>query len=290
MTKVCGSLVLFLSVSIALISSPIRFPIRGFAKILDENEAREKLSEYRKFVSSESNQTHLHEGFAMHFQLRHMPRRGKEIIQIGSIYGPFLGSGISRFSIRCEISRDNVEDYLLKNGKSPELWKSGKAQDIAVSMTRCFITKPLVEGLNYTPFDLIMPFIFWDAKYEKSGKVAGRHAHVFSFQSPAWIVKEKPDWKEITLALDDTYQAPLRVQTLNSSQNLIRTLILRSFKRIGDRWIVKEIDCKNNKSGSVTRMKITSAALGIDFDSSFFSPDGLHRSVKIDPQLFISTD
>ena len=94
--------------------------------------------------------------------------------------------------------------------------------------------------------------------------------HIFSFQSPVWIIKEKPEWKEFTLALDDAYQAPLRVQTLSSSQILVRTLILRSFKKIGDRWIVKEVDCRDNKSGSVTRMSITSAALGIDFDPSFF--------------------
>ena len=290
MTKVCGSLILLLPLTLTLFSNPIRFPARGFAKILHEDEAQKRLSEYRNFVSSGTNQTHFHDGFAMRFQLRHMPRRGNEIIQTGSIYGPLLGSGISRFSINSEILGDSDKDYLLKNGKTPKFWKSESIQNVPVPLVTDFITKPIVEGMNYTPFDLIMPFIFWDAKYEKSGKVAGRPAHIFSFQSPVWIIKEKPEWKEFTLALDDAYQAPLRVQTLSSSQFLVRTLILRSFKKIGDRWIVKEVDCRDNKSGSVTRMSITSAAIGIDFDPSFFSPDGLSRRVKIDPQLFLSTD
>lgn len=288
MTKVCGCLVLLLALTVTLFSNPIRFPARGFAKILEEGEAQKRLSEYRNFLSSGTNQTHFHDGFAMRFQIRHMPRRGIETIQTGSIYGPFLGSGVSRFSINSEIAEDN--DYLLKNGKIPKFWKSESIQNIPVPLEMNFITKPLVEGMNYTPFDLIMPFVFWDAEYEKSGKVAGRPAHIFSFQSPAWFINENPDWKEFTLALDDAYQAPLRVQTLSTSQILIRTLILRSFKKIGDRWIVKEIDCRDNKLGSVTRMRITSAALGIDFDPSFFSPDGLSRRVKIDPKLFISTD
>ena len=288
MTKVCGCLVLLLALSVTLFSNPIRFPARGFAKILEEGEAQKRLSEYRNFLSPVTNQTHFHDGFAMRFQIRHLPRRGNETIQTGSIYGPFLGSGVSRFSINSEISGDN--DYLLKNGKIPKFWKSESIQNIPVPLEMNFITKPLVEGMNYTPFDLIMPFVFWDAEYEKSGKVAGRPAHIFSFQSPAWFINENPDWKEFTLALDDAYQAPLRVQTLSTSQILIRTLILRSFKKIGDRWIVKEIDCRDNKLGSVTRMRITSAALGIDFDPSFFSPDGLSRRVKIDPKLFISTD
>ena len=115
-------------------------------------------------------------------KIRHMPRRGNETIQTGSIYGPFLGSGVSRFSINSEISGDN--DYLLNNGEIPKFWKSESIQNIPVPLEMNFITKPLVEGMNYTPFDLIMPFVFWDAEYEKSGKVAGRPAHIFSFSIP----------------------------------------------------------------------------------------------------------
>ena len=50
---------------------------------------------------------------------------------------------------------------------------------------------------------------------------------------------------------------PLGWNSLNKSQIPERTLILRSFKKIGDRWIVKEIDCRDRKTRSVTRMKIT---------------------------------
>ena len=40
---------------------------------------------------------------------------------------------------------------------------------------------PLIDGMNQTAFDLLMPFVFWDGKYVSSGKVAGRPAPSFLF-------------------------------------------------------------------------------------------------------------
>jgi hypothetical protein len=92
------------------------------------------------------------------------------------------------------------------------------------------------------------------------------------------------------LALDDEYGAPLRVEVLGKGQVAERTLILRSFKKMGNRWIVKEIDCRDRKSRSVTRMKITSAALGLDLDESLFLPENLVQPIQVEPKLYLSTD
>ena len=73
--------------------------------------------------------------------------------------------------------------------------------------------------------------------------------------------------------MDDEYSVPLRVEVLGKGQIAERTLILRSFKKMGDRWIVKEIDCRDRKSRSVTRMKVISAALSLDLDESLFRPE-----------------
>ena len=80
------------------------------------------------------------------------------------------------------------------------------------------------------------------------------------------------------------------MEFLNKSQIPDRTLILRSFKKIGDRWIVKEIDCRDRKTRSVTRMKITSAALGLDINNKSFEAEGLDESLSLDPKLYLPTD
>jgi len=278
------------SSTIFFLEASVRFPARGFAKILTDESAQERLSDYRSFLLSESNGSRFHEGYSLQFQLRHMPRRGNETVKTGILYGPFLGCGVSRLSVVRDSQKNNFSNFLLKNGKDPKFWNitSNELQPILISPEESLA--PLVQGMNQTAFDLLMPFVFWNGEYKNSGKVAGRPAHIFSFTCPPWITKVKPHWQNITLALDDAYDAPLRVEILGKSQIAERTLILRKFKKVGNRWIVKEIDCHDRKSRSVTRMTVTSAALGLDLDQTLFLPENLVQPIRIDPKLYLSTD
>ena len=281
----------FVFVSTAFIlEASVRFPARGFATILTDESAQERLSDYRSFLLSESNGSRFHEGYSLQFQLRHMPRRGNETVKTGILYGPFLGCGVSRLSVVRDSQKNNFSNFLLKNGEDPKFWNvtSNELQPILISPEESLA--PLVQGMNQTAFDLLMPFVFWDGEYKNSGKVAGRPAHIFSFTCPPWITKVKPHWQNITLALDDAYDAPLRVEILGKSQIAERTLILRKFKKVGNRWIVKEIDCHDRKSRSVTRMTVTSAALGLDLDQTLFLPENLVQPIRINPKLYLSTD
>jgi len=281
----------FVFVSTAFIlEASVRFPARGFARILTDESAQERLSDYRSFLLSESNGSRFHEGYSLQFQLRHMPRRGSETVKTGILYGPFLGCGVSRLSVVRDSQKNNFSNFLLKNGEDPKFWNvtSNELQPILISPEESLA--PLVQGMNQTAFDLLMPFVFWNGEYKNSGKVAGRPAHIFSFTCPPWITKVKPHWQNITLALDDAYDAPLRVEILGKSQIAERTLILRKFKKVGNRWIVKEIDCHDRKSRSVTRMIVTSAALGLDLDQTLFLPENLVQPIRINPKLYLSTD
>jgi hypothetical protein len=281
----------FVFVSTAFIlESSVRFPARGFAKILTDESAQERLSDYRSFLLTDSNGSRFHEGYSLQFQLRHMPRRGNETVKTGILYGPFLGCGLSRLSVVRDSQKNNFSNFLLKNGEEPKFWNvtSNELQPNLISREESLA--PLVQGMNQTAFDLLMPFVFWNGEYKNSGKVAGRPAHIFSFTCPPWITKVKPHWQNITLALDDAYDAPLRVEILGKSQIAERTLILRKFKKVGNRWIVKEIECHDRKSRSVTRMTVTSAALGLDLDQTLFLPENLVQPIRINPKLYLSTD
>ena len=278
------------SSTIFFLEASVRFPARGFAKILTEESAQERLSLYRSFLLNESNGSRFHEGYSMQFQLRHMPRRGNEIVKTGTLYGPFLGSGVSRLSINRDFQKNDVAHYLLINGENPRFWNFTMDESQPKLISPAESLEPLIPGMNQTAFDLLMPFVFWDGKYKSSGKVAGRPAHIFSFICPSWVTEKKPSWKTLTLALDDAYDAPLRIEVLGNSQVPERTLILRTYKKVGDRWIVKEIDCLDRTSRSVTRMKITFAALGLDLDHSLFQPENLVKPIRVDPKLYLSTD
>ena len=226
----------------------------------------------------------------MKYSLRHMPRRGEETVRNGIMFGPNLGSGVLRMHLNSGNPNFDMSSFLFVNGSDPKFWVKESNDSSVRPISLLDSLKPLVEGMNQTAFDLLMPFVFWDGEYEGSGKVAGRPAHVFSFNCPSLIKEQYPSWQKVTLALDDAYEAPLRIEFLGKTQIPERSLILRSFKKLDDRWIVKEIDCRDRKTRSVTRMKITSAALGLDMEKSFFLPEALSESIRIEPKLYLSTE
>jgi hypothetical protein len=92
------------------------------------------------------------------------------------------------------------------------------------------------------------------------------------------------------MALDNSYEAPLRIETFSKSNVPTQTFILNSMKKISDHWIVKSLDCKNRKDRSNTRFEVISAALNLDLDLSLFSPGGLLRIPVIPPEAFISLE
>ena len=275
---------LFCDASLLLANSI--FPVRGFDQVLSDREALERLESYRDYVASDLNKTTFHEAYSFLFRFRHMPRRGPDFFCTGSLSGPFLGNGCSRLELDSSPHLEVESTYLFINQSNPEVWKKkpNLTQPIKLSAEELFF--PIVPGMNQSPFDLLMPFVFWEAKYHNSGRVAGRPSHVFHFPCPSWVRHLKPEWSYLTMALDHAYQAPLRVETFGNGYLPDKTFVLRSFKRIKSTWIVKAIDFKDRLSGSTTRFEITSAALDLDLEPSLFSPEGMMRSISVNLESY----
>ncbi len=259
------------------------FPARGFAKILTDQEALTRLESYRSFVSRDLNQSGFHTAYAFQFRLRHMPQRGAETYQTGTIYGLSLGHGLTRVDIASE------KNLLFQTGIKPKAWVFTTDSNGSRLMDDRSLFEPMIDGMNHTPFDILMPFAFWDGFYLKSGKVAGRPAHLFSFSPPEWVKVARPDFIEIVMALDKSYEAPLRVESYSRLNVPYRTYILNSLKKVGDQWIIKSIDCKDRLNRSTTRFEVTSAALNLDLDFSLFSAPGLMLRPSVPRESFIST-
>lgn len=267
------------------------FPARGFAKILSSSEANERLSRYRKHLLFLSQGNFFHQGYSFQFKLRHMPRRGPEKETFGEITGPALGSGIFRVQLKENSEAENEQStLLLRNPQKPEAWINTQESKKPRKLSSKELFSPLVDGMNQSPFDLLMPFVFWPEIYRKSGKVAGRPAHLFEFTIPAWVHEERPDWQTIILALDDVYEAPLRIETFEKGLSPIRTITLKSFKKVQGHWIVKSLDCQDNRERSNTRLQILTAAIGLDLSSDLFSVEGFDRSLGIPTTAYQSVD
>ena len=265
------------------------FPARGFAQILTKNEAALRLDRYRLFVGRNLNTTSFHQAYAFRFRLRHMPRRGKEFSRTGTIYGLALGHGLSRIDLDPTSADNHSKRFLLQNGPKPSAWVYLSSENKTKLLSEDELFQPLIAEMNQSPFDLLMPFVFWNAEYVKSGKVAGRPSHLYSFSSPQWVLNTRPEITQIIMALDENYEAPLRIETFTRSNVPDRTFILNSLKKVSDHWIVKSLDCKDRQTRSNTRFEVTSAALNLDLDLTLLSVAGLLNNPLIPEDAFIST-
>lgn len=284
-----GFILLILCTGGSCLFSKGPFPARGFAKVLTDEEASLRLDRYRAFLARDLNQTIYHQSYVLRFRLRHMPRRGEESVYTGTLSGLALGHGTIRIDMDSVPSEREGVTILLRNPVSPEAWRYSRERSKSLKLESKDLLDPLVDGVNQSPFELLMPFVFWDATYEKSGKVAGRPAHVYRFSCPAWVREAQPSWVRITLALDDTYEAPLRVETFSNRSVSHKIFLLNSLKKIESTWIVKTFDCKNRADSSNTRFEVLSAALQLDLDPVLFAPEGLGRELAVPPEAFIST-
>jgi hypothetical protein len=283
-----GSVLLLLSAGEHLLSKG-RFPARGFAKILTDEEAAQRLNRYRGFLTRDLNETAHHQAYAMRFRLRHMPRRGEESQCLGILSGRTLGHGTTRIDFDSVESDGERVSFLLLNSERPKAWRYSVERGKTQQLDSDGLLDPLVQGMNQSSFELLMPFVFWEATYVKSGKVAGRPAHVYGFECPPWVRKVRPSWNRITFALDDNYEAPLRVETFSNRSVAHKTYLLNSLKKLGSTWIPKTFDCKNRNDRSNTRFEVLSAALQLDLDPILFKPEGLDRELSVPEESYLST-
>jgi len=138
------------------------------------------------------------------FDLRQMPRRGDERLFHGRLWGAQNERGpITRFEL--DVGKGGFTHRLLvQSGPEPALWvsdggTSGASNDHALVM-------PLISGLEMTPFDLTMPYLYWlDFGVSGLQRIRGRPAFIYLFTPPADFSLAYPGIKSMAAYLDTQY-------------------------------------------------------------------------------------
>lgn len=202
----------------------------------------------------------------LEFDLRHMPRRGAETRVHGRLWASRDEAGaVYRIDI------DGGARFLLQNGPQAQVWREqdGQVSEVAAS-------EPLVAGWEITAFDLQRPYLYWPL----AGPVAvtrerGRPSDVFVFRNPA------PGPVALVRAyLDSEYHAPIDVESINPQGTVIRTFALLDLKKLSGQWLPKDIDARDEATGSKTRFSLTGAALNLDLSPALFEPAGLAAAAR----------
>lgn len=215
--------------------------------------------------------------YYLEFQLQTMPRRGDTRVYQGRLWGGRndLGS-ITRVEVTDAEKRSHR--FLIQNGARPVVWRLQEGKAVALEGAELFA--PLIPGVEVTPFDLQMPYLYWpDARVQAIRRVLGRPAHAYFFRAPAEI-QRLGQIAAVRAYLDTQFNALTQTELLGPDNRVKKTFSLLSIKTVDRQTLPKMVDFRNEVTRDKTRMVVTAAALRLDFGPAPFAAEALAEDLR----------
>lgn len=247
-------------------------PHYAFTGSADQAEGRKILADFRRMG--------LAGDYALEFSLRVMPRRGEDRTVAGRLYGTRNDTGPLTLA-EFPAGTPGARRVLVQNGPQPAVWTVETDGSEAVAVGAAQLFTPLA-GTDLTPFDLQMPFLFWeDCVFEGVVSVRGRPAHRFLAYPPAEIAAARPALAGVRFYLDTQFSALVQAEELGPDQAPLKTISVLDLKRTQDQWIVRTIDLRDEATRNKTRFRVTGAALNLTLPRIVFAPAHLPVSPEM---------
>ncbi|MFI3290446.1 MAG: outer membrane lipoprotein-sorting protein [Opitutales bacterium] len=245
-------------------------PRRQISDRVNDISAETASERWAKFMMSKQA-----DNFYFCFELKHLPKRAKASTYLGEMLAKRINHTYHTRLCFAD-SQGNRYDYLFI---LEEL--SGKSQvysyDFETNATRQLnpedLLQPLAKGLIYTPLDVLMDYKYWEAKYQRAGRIS-QAVYFFKLKSPyAWL-------GDVEIALSREFNSPEQTQFFSPKGELLRTFSLGSVKKIDDYWIVKTAEIKDEVSGDKDKFSITAANLKESLDANLFKKESLGKDIE----------
>ena len=218
--------------------------------------------------------------YYLEFDLEILPRSGKSSVVPGQMWGTHRVTGPAfRAQLGSETDR-NVERLLGHNGANPQAWRWSPEDPSAVQALDAHTLRDPIGGTDLSMFELQMPFIHWsDFIYEGTDQIRGRAVQSFLMYPPSEFAEAHPDIQGVRLHLDAKFSALMQAVFLGPDEEVTRKLSVMDLKKLGDQWIVKTIEVRDETTRDKVRFKVTAAALDLDFAPGLFEPDALTEEI-----------
>ena len=255
-------------------------------QVIDQAEGAKRLALFRSL--------RLEGDFCFQFQLEQKPRRGKVTRYNGVMYGSWNARGpVSRFVLypqpvgsAAPLEQAPLE-LIVQNGAEPEVWLRRQSSAPFVRVDDRGLFEPVFDGVLYTPFDLQMPFMFWeDYVYEGPARVSTRIGQRFLMQPAADSQAEQHGISAVRITLDDSYSALLKADVFGEAGELRSSFTAERLKKIQGQWIVREVTLKDALSRDATDFMVQAASVGLLFDAAVFDPLAGLPVPQVAPALF----
>lgn len=163
--------------------------------------------------------------------------------------------------------------------------RSGSGEFVKVEGESLF--QPVFEGVVFRPFDLQMPFIYWeDFRYEGPDRI-GSYAALQNFMMipPDDSAAAELGVSGVRIGIDDDYNALRRIELIDTEGDVRSEFVAQGFRQIGDQWIVSRVSIQDKESRDRTTFRVTAAALGLDYARGVFDP-AVAVQPSVDPAAF----
>jgi hypothetical protein len=246
-----------------------------FMERIDAEEGERRINDFRR--------QRLRGDYCFEFELEHKPRRSRTARYAGIMWGSWNEKGpITRIRVESDPeSRDSGSEFvelIVQNGPHPEAWIRREQGEAFQPIRGAALFEPIIPGVLYTPFDLQMPFIYWDDYvYEGPTRVGvSRVAHQFLMFPPETFSGDQRKVKGVRLGLDSDYNALLRIEMLNTDDVITSRFTVEGFRKVDEQYIVKRITLTDYPSKDRTTFDVEEASVGLSLHDDMFDPDQMY--------------
>lgn len=256
-----------------------------FMERIDAEEGAMRLADFRR--------QRLNGDFCFEFELEHKPRRARTVRYEGIMWGSWNEGGpVTRFRVSPQQQNAGeasgsvqAVELIIQNGGAAQAWIRHSDDDKFQQIEGEALFEPILPGLLYSPFDLQMPFIYWeDFLYEGPALVGvSRVAQQFLMQPPEGSASAQRGISSVRVGLDDTYNALWSIEVMDTEGAVESRFSVESFRKVQEQYIVKRITLTDYPSRDRTTFDVEAASVGIALPRDLFDPDSLHPTDPVVP-------
>lgn len=227
--------------------------------------------------------------FCMKFSIAHRLRKSDEAEYCaGTLFGTWDEAGpILRLEIAPVSAPQKRKIFLLRGGKSPELWTldaDGKPTRVDGNAT-----EPFFENLIFTPFELQTPFVYWEnAVYERTKRFRGRPVHFFKMLPPDDFRAAHPEIAFVRIGFDRVYNALMCAEIYGNDGKTLKTFSLSGVQKVQEQYTIRELELRDERSRDKDEFRVYAAALGLNLPRSMFAPETFGDRVPSVPEARFS--